>query len=94
MLSEILSQSSFGITCELRLVGSKLPGNVRDGPRGKMQVSCLGRVAMGPASSFPSGTQTSRTLPGSVALVRDKTSAQLFVLKRKIQSPPIILLLV
>ena len=39
-------------------------------PRGKIGVSCLSRVAMGPASSFPSGTQTSRTLPGSCVSIR------------------------
>ena len=33
-------------------------------PRGKMEVSCLSRVVMGPASSFPLGAQTSRTSPG------------------------------
>ena len=38
-------------------------------PRGKLEVCCLSRVAMGPASSFPLGTQTSRTLPGSFVLV-------------------------
>ena len=32
-------------------------------------MSCLNRVAMGPASSFPLGTQTSRALPGNCMLV-------------------------
>ena len=38
-------------------------------PRGEIEVPCLIRVAMGPAGSFPLGTQTSRTLPGSVVLI-------------------------
>ena len=39
-------------------------------PRGEVEVSCLCSIAMGPASSFPLGTQTSRTLPGSRVLVK------------------------
>ena len=39
-------------------------------PRGRIEVSCLSRVAMGPASSFPFGTQTSRASPGSSVLVK------------------------
>ena len=35
-------------------------------PRGQIEVSCLSRVAKGPASGFPSGTQTSRALPGGL----------------------------
>ena len=37
-------------------------------PRVKIQVSCLSEVAMRLASSFPLGSQTSRTLPGSCIL--------------------------
>ena len=39
-------------------------------PGGRIWVSCLSRVALGPASSFPVGTQTSRTLQWSFVLSR------------------------
>ena len=38
-------------------------------PRGEIEVPCLSRVAIGPASSFLLGTQTSHTLPGILALI-------------------------
>ena len=48
-------------------------------PRGKTEVSSLSKFAMGPASSFPSGTQTSRTLPGRLGLIGNAIDASIHI---------------
>ena len=40
-------------------------------------MSCLSRGAMGPASSFPLGTQASRALPGGFVLIEKGRTGRL-----------------